>query len=661
MSFRGRRLGKYRVGRRIGVGGMAEVYQAELRGPAGFSRTVALKLLLSERHRDPQSVDMFIDEATIAARFDHPNIVRVYDFGEESGLYFLAMELIDGWTVRQLLDRYRATRQPFPLPGAAYIARQVCRGLHHIHSDGRGIVHRDITPNNIFVTAAGEVKVGDFGIAKAVRRRTQTVDGQIKGNLGYLAPEQASGDPVTARTDIYATGLVLFEMLTDRRLLDASEPLALLKQAVDPEQIAVSRLRPDAAPLDPIVARALQQQPTLRYPTAALFGTELQRYLDRCGMSGTEHFLGALAKQHQLEQELALARTVGAEAPDQPASVPMSDAVTDPLGRRPTYAAHSEAALRAELPPTDATTAVLLRRPDQQESAPSTGAPTRPQRRPPRRNATSVPARDKERATRIRLVTPTDGDATPASRRKAIRPLVFAAAGVTAIGLAWTVGSLTRPSSVPPVTQQKIGPVSPSALAQGPRPTGASAASATSDIQDGVPAQVAGAGGATTADATAAGGAAADAGPVAVSRDDLSVAVARDDLSVAPPRATTAPARRVTVKSRRRRRSRGRRVRRADGSARSKRLVGAPRRTVSPEKAATGVLTVAVLDGHGKPLAATVKIDGRPAGQAPLVRRLAAGSHRLAVRMAGYRSADRGVDLAAGARQRVVFRLEAGE
>lgn len=287
-----RRLGKFEIVRRIGVGGMAEVYEALLHGVEGFRKRLALKTLLPDLKNDREVVDMFIDEATIVSELEHPNIVNVYEFGELDGTYYLAMELVDGWTLRELQHRFAAT---FPVAAAAFCVREICRALDYIHGTDRQIVHRDVTPQNIFVDRKGAIKLADFGIAKTAARRTRTEAGQIKGKLSYLAPEQVTEEQVTPQTDVYSAGLILFELLTGRRLIDGRREVDIIRAAMAPKLYPPSKIRPEAAPLDRYVLHALQPHPSLRYPSAALFAADLDDFLSWQKPSGAEQAAAAAA------------------------------------------------------------------------------------------------------------------------------------------------------------------------------------------------------------------------------------------------------------------------------------------------------------------------------------------------------------------------------
>src|SRR5215468_3006277 len=203
-------LRKYRLIAEIGKGGMADVYLAVVQGPAGFNKLVVIKKTRSELTRDPEFIAMFLDEARLAARLNHPNVVQTHEVGQEGDRYFIAMEYLDG----QPLNRIRARAgSSFGVNLQVRVLADVLAGLHHAHElcdfDGTplGVVHRDATPQNVFVTYDGLIKVVDFGIAKAVDSSAETRTGVVKGKVTYMAPEQAKGDRVDRRADIFAVGV----------------------------------------------------------------------------------------------------------------------------------------------------------------------------------------------------------------------------------------------------------------------------------------------------------------------------------------------------------------------------------------------------------------------------------------------------------------------
>ena len=221
----GKIFGRYELLDRIAVGGMAEVYRAIAKGAVGFERTVAVKRILPGYSQDREFVAMFIDEAKIACELAHGNICQIYDLGEVDNRYFISMEYIDGRDVRCILEELMKQKLPpkIPAPLAAYIAAEACTGLDYAHrkldKSGRpmGIVHRDISPSNLLVSFEGEVKVGDFGIAKAAEKLSRTRTGTIKGKYNYLAPEAVRGLGVDNRSDIFGMGAVLYEMLIGKK------------------------------------------------------------------------------------------------------------------------------------------------------------------------------------------------------------------------------------------------------------------------------------------------------------------------------------------------------------------------------------------------------------------------------------------------------------
>ncbi len=309
-------FGPYRVMKTLARGGMAEIFMAKKEGPAGFSKTVVVKRILPQHAANEEFVQMFRDEARLAAQLEHPNIVHITDFGEVQGSYFLAMEYLQGQELGALLKgRLTSGQGPFPPAVAATIAAQACAGLHYAHTfaDETGrplrIVHRDISPSNLFVTFQGAVKVLDFGIAKAEGKLTQTRAGMVKGKLLYMSPEQTWAKVLDARSDVWAIGVVLYELLTGNRAFFRSseaDPRSMNERmtmmAIDQE--SPPRLREFApaipAALDDIVFKCLEKDPNRRWQTAA----ELRRALD--GFLQTQQVSSSLLAEF-LEQ------TVGVE------------------------------------------------------------------------------------------------------------------------------------------------------------------------------------------------------------------------------------------------------------------------------------------------------------------------------------------------------------
>ncbi len=265
--------GRYEVLGRAGAGGMAEVYRArdELLG-----REVALKVLSERFAHDSSFIERFRREAQSAANLSHPNIVSLYDYGSDDGSYFIVMEYIDGQAVSEII----ASEAPLLPERAADIASDVAGALQRAHT--AGLVHRDIKPGNIMITSNGQTKVTDFGIARALGHgeQTMTQTGMVIGTASYLSPEQAQGNPVDARSDVYSLGCVLYEMLTGRVPFAGDTPLSIAYKHVREEAQPPSRLNPDVpAELDAITLKALAKNPDNRYDSASKMQEDLQRFL----------------------------------------------------------------------------------------------------------------------------------------------------------------------------------------------------------------------------------------------------------------------------------------------------------------------------------------------------------------------------------------------
>lgn len=271
-------LGRYEVLGRVAEGGMAEIVLGRLNGPSGFERTVAIKRILPHLARSSGFVDMFLDEARIAARIQHPNVVQVHELGQVDEELFIVMEYLEGESVLSLLRRLSLRRQRLAPHLAAYICAAASAGLHAAHEladlDGysQGLVHRDISPQNVFVTYDGGVKILDFGIAKAADRITKTEAGELKGKFAYMSPEQVQSESLDRRSDIFALGIVLYEMVTAKRLFKRPTPVATIdavrKAEIPPPRNVVPSL-PKA--LSDICLKALSKDRDGRYQNAAEF------------------------------------------------------------------------------------------------------------------------------------------------------------------------------------------------------------------------------------------------------------------------------------------------------------------------------------------------------------------------------------------------------
>jgi serine/threonine protein kinase len=268
-------LGRYELLQQLAIGGMAEVYLARVNGIEGFRKRVVLKRILPQYASDPAYVSMFLDEARLAARLHHANIVQVFDVGAAVGDYFIAMEYVAGKDVRAILSAAARQERAIPLGVALSIAQGICRGLHFAHDltddDGRplGIVHRDVTPANAIVTYDGCTKVLDFGVAKATTQTRETQSGTLKGKIGYMSPEQCQGEALDRRSDVFAIGILLFELTTGTRLYNDDAELKMLMRIVQEDAPLPSSRRNDYPPeLEFIVRRALARDREVRYATA---------------------------------------------------------------------------------------------------------------------------------------------------------------------------------------------------------------------------------------------------------------------------------------------------------------------------------------------------------------------------------------------------------
>jgi serine/threonine-protein kinase len=278
--------GRYTVVRKLANGGMAEIFLASQQGHEGFQKPVVLKRILGTIYSDPQFRNMLIDEAHISMSLTHSNIVQVLDLGLAGGRYFLVLELVDGWDLGQILQRAKAAGLPLPPELAVFVATEVCRALAYAHAkrgpDGQplGIVHRDISPNNVLISEHGEVKLADFGIAKAMNKREQTGTGVVKGKVSFMSPEQALGRAIDARSDIFSLGTLLYLMLVGIRPFDGSTDLETLLRVQRGDFKPPGRLYPDLLPeLGRIIERAMRFLPDERYPTAEDMLGDLERLL----------------------------------------------------------------------------------------------------------------------------------------------------------------------------------------------------------------------------------------------------------------------------------------------------------------------------------------------------------------------------------------------
>jgi serine/threonine protein kinase len=280
------RLGKYRLLARLAVGGMAEIHLASHTGPGGFEKLVVVKLLLPEMARDERFVAMFLDEARIAVRFSHQNVVQTIDAGSDRGRYFIVMEFLPGESLATTLEECRQRDIRLPPELASGIIAQAAGGLHHIHTSlnaaGRplSVIHRDVSPDNIFVLEGGVAKIVDFGIAKAPIRTTETRTGIVKGKLGYMSPEQVRGASLDARSDVFSLGIVLWECLAGARLFARESDLMTLRAIAEEDAPSPAARNPDAPEaLCRIALQALARNQAHRFASAEELRAALVDYI----------------------------------------------------------------------------------------------------------------------------------------------------------------------------------------------------------------------------------------------------------------------------------------------------------------------------------------------------------------------------------------------
>jgi serine/threonine protein kinase len=306
-------FGKYLLTNLIAVGGMAEVYRAKIFGASGFEKDMVVKRILPRYAQNPSFVQMLIDEAKIAVSLSHGNIVPIYELGELDGSYYIAMEFVEGRTILDVLRDAHSKKVPISWAHCLGVAAEVAEGLAYAHTrtdpqTGRplGLIHRDINPRNIVITKGGEVKILDFGIARASTKRHQTQSGVIKGTPGYMSPEQMYGQPIDQRSDLFCVGIMLFELLTLRRLFpvwDVAEMRLVYEAGPVPAPSSVTPSVP--AEVDAVVMKALAPRIEDRFQSAGEFEEALRTTMARSGLAVTA---SGLARALQAIDDAPVAR-----------------------------------------------------------------------------------------------------------------------------------------------------------------------------------------------------------------------------------------------------------------------------------------------------------------------------------------------------------------
>ncbi|HEU4411983.1 MAG TPA: protein kinase [Polyangiaceae bacterium] len=352
-TARARTLGKYKLIAELGRGGMGIVYLAVAQGPGGFSKLLVIKELRPELAGEPAFLHMFLDEARLAARLNHPNVVQTYEVGEEGGHYFMAMEYLEGQTLQRTMTALRRRGRTMPHAVQLRALSEVLLGLHYAHElrglDGAplGVVHRDVSPHNIFLTYDGQIKLVDFGIAKALDAWHETVAGTLKGKVTYMAPEQVtSAASVDRRVDVFAAGAILWEALVGRKLWDGVPVnevlLRLTRGALPPPPAEVAPAVP--AELDRLCTRAMAADREARFPTALAFRDALEEYMQRAGEAVTAHEVGRFVAELFADERVAGRSLVEAELNRLKSGVPSDRLATlAPAGEQTPFSYPSQA------------------------------------------------------------------------------------------------------------------------------------------------------------------------------------------------------------------------------------------------------------------------------------------------------------------------------
>ena len=310
-TFQKQRLGKYILLDKLAVGGMAELYRAMITGVQGFEKLIAIKKILPHLANEEELVRSFIDEAKLAALLHHQNIVQIYDFGSLGDTYFIAMEFLLGKDCRIINSKAKEKNLPLELPLALLIVSRICAGLDYAHKlkDFQGkplnIIHRDISPQNILITYEGDVKIVDFGIAKAASQTTMTQMGMIKGKVAYMSPEQAAGKPIDHRSDIFSCGIILYEMVTGRRMF-SGDTMHILAKVREAQFDKPDEVRPDLPEkLLEVLYRALAKEPANRYQSCGDMLTDLEECMPQLGTHSTANVLTKYMKTLFAEEIIA--------------------------------------------------------------------------------------------------------------------------------------------------------------------------------------------------------------------------------------------------------------------------------------------------------------------------------------------------------------------
>ena len=358
-------FGQYEILERIASGGMAELYKAKRTGVEGFQKIVAIKKILPHLADDEEFVTMFADEAKLAAQLNHPNIIHIYDLGKiQAGGYFIAMEYVDGRDLRAIQQGGGDMGVPLPVPLAVYVASKVAAALDYAHRrrDAEGhelnIVHRDVSPQNILISYEGDIKLCDFGIAKAASKASKTQSGALKGKIQYMSPEQAWGKPIDRRSDLFSLGVVLHELLTGERLFRGDTDINILEKVRVAEVAPPSRANPEVPQnLDAVVLKALAREPDDRYANASDLLRDLDSvlysYTPAPGSADVAIYLHRLQAEEGAVAD-AKAREVAQAAHEAEPAARKRKSKGAPVSRKSGATSHAEPAAPAPPPPPQA-------------------------------------------------------------------------------------------------------------------------------------------------------------------------------------------------------------------------------------------------------------------------------------------------------------------
>ncbi len=459
------RIGRYEVISHLATGGMAQIYLARQTGLGSFERHVVLKTILRERAADQRFVTMFLDEAKLAATLNHQNVAQVYEVDHADGAYFMAMEYVHGENTRAILETTIRRGWTIPLELGVMIISGAAAGLHHAH-ERRGkngqplqIVHRDVSPANIMVGYDGSIKVLDFGIAKAEERATKTIGGTIKGKYGYMSPEQCKGKPIDRRSDIFALGIVLYELSTLRRAFKGNDDFETMKRIVAGDLVLPSTLVPGfPRELEAIILTALASDPGARFQSAQELIEALDAFTVRAKLTGSNtamsRFMGQLfgtKKEPWID--------TGLQSTDHTLVTPAEISELDDDDNNETQVLSGRQEVQHALEQLNVSPPAVARTPSPVLAAPSAAAapPTEPQLRPP--PGMERARRPSVRRTGERPALPFSGTPPPSVERsaRATEPMPHPAERKT-VPMPKPTGERGRPSD-PNLAMTVVGPV----------------------------------------------------------------------------------------------------------------------------------------------------------------------------------------------------------